>query len=370
MKIKYLVLSDIHLGHNINKTENIIQNLNKFFLEYRKELKDLNIIFIAGDTFDRLLMSSGKEYISSLRWLVILLTYCKDNNISLRILEGTPSHDWRQIKTLTSIIEELKLEVDYKYIDTLYIEHMNKYNLNILYIPDEYKPTALQTYKEVLKLLKKHKLEQVDIGIFHGQFNYQLPIILPSSHSEEDYLKIVKYYINIGHIHTHSVRDRILAQGSFDRLVHGEEEDKGGVLVEIDTKSNNISYKFLVNKYAMIFKTYKFSNESIDKIIKILDKDIKKLPVNSNIRLYSDSEVFINKNMDTLRKRYPMLNIKFEKKKESNKFSLIEEEIVIDSFSITKDNIKELLTTELNKYNLNKEQIDIFNNTLQDVMNN
>jgi len=45
-KIKYLVLSDIHLGHPKNHTENIINNLNDFFIKYTKELNDIDILFI------------------------------------------------------------------------------------------------------------------------------------------------------------------------------------------------------------------------------------------------------------------------------------------------------------------------------------
>ena len=367
MKLKYLVLSDIHLGHNINKTECIIDNLIKYFDIYSKEFKNLDMIIIAGDTFDKLLVNSGHDYICSVRWLIDLMLYCKRNNIVLRVLEGTPSHDWKQMKSLTSIIEKLDLKLDYKYIDTLHIEYIDRFKLNVLYIPDEYRNKASDTYKEVLKLMKKNKLTQVDIAVMHGQFNYQLPFELESNHNEQDYLSIVKHYIHIGHVHTHSVYDRILAQGSFDRLIHNEEEDKGGMLINIDTEQGN-TYKFLVNKTAMIFKTIKFKTESLEEIIKKLDQELKKLPPRSNIRITSEHEEFLSKNIEDIRKRYPVLNIKYEKSKiKVKKKSLIDDKIIINSFNITKDNIDSLLKERLSKYNLSQLEYDIYQEELNKI---
>lgn len=367
MKIKYLVISDIHLGHNINKTDNIVNNLNKYFDTYSKEFKDLNMIIIAGDIFDKLLVNSGNDYITAVRWIVDLMLYCKRNNILLRILEGTPSHDWKQMKSLTSIIEKLNLDLDYKYVDTLHIEYIDKYKIYILYIPDEYKNKASDTYQDVLKLMKKNKLTQVDIAVIHGNFNFQLPFQLESSHNEQDYLSIVKHYIHVGHVHTSKIYQRILAQGSFDRLAHNEEENKGGMLININTEDiKDDNYNFLVNNNAMIFKTIRFQQETIDEIIKKLDTIIKKLPSRSNIRIMSEHEDFLNKNIEDIKKRYPNLNIKYERNKTKiKKKSLIDETIIIDSFNITKDNIEELLKEKMDKYNFNKQELDIFHTELK-----
>lgn len=367
MNIKYFVISDIHLGHNINKTDNIVNNLNNYFEIYSKEFKDLDMIIIAGDVFDKLLVNSGSDYITAVKWIIDLMLYCKRNNIILRILEGTPSHDWKQMKSITSIIEKLNLELDYKYVDTLHIEYIDKYKIHILYIPDEYKNKAVDTYQDVLKLMKKNKLTQVDIAIMHGAFNFQLPFQLESSHNEQDYLSIVKHYIHVGHVHTSKIYQRILAQGSFDRLAHNEEENKGGMLINVDTENiKNDNYKFLTNNNAMVFKTIRFKQESIDEIIKSLDNTIKKLPNRSNIRIMSEHEDFLSKSIEDIKKRYPTLNIKYERNKTKiKKKSIIDETIVIDSFNITKDNIVELLKERVEKYNFNKQELDIFQNEIK-----
>lgn len=362
MKLKYLVLSDIHLGHNINKAEFIIENLHKFFSKYKKELKNLDIIFLAGDIFDKLLVTSGRDFLLATEYLTYLILYCKKHNIKLRILEGTPSHDWKQSKVISTIVEKFEIDIDYKYIDTLEIEYIDQYKCHILYIPDEYKNKASDTLKEVKKLMKQQKLSQVDIAIMHGQFTYQLPgITLESSHNEQEYLNLVKYYISIGHIHTHSVFERIIAQGSFDRLAHGEEEDKGGVVIELNPLLGN-TFSFLPNKDAMVFKTYDFSKEDLETIIKILDKDYKSYKPYSNIRLALASDEMINKSMKTLKERYPKLTLKFIKKKteENQKINLLDIDVHIDSFQITKENIQELMDEEMLTYNLNEMEKCIY----------
>lgn len=368
MHYKALILSDIHLGHNINKTNSIVNNLREFFRMYKQQLKNIDMIFLAGDTFDRLLVNSSVDFIIATEWLTELFMYCKQNKIILRTLEGTPSHDWKQLTSFSSIISKLNIDVDYKYIDTLEIEYIKKFDINVLYVPDEYKHNSKDTYTDVIKLLKKHNLKQVDIAIMHGAFNYQLPITLESNHNEEDYLKIVKHYICIGHIHTHSVKDRILAQGSFDRLIHGEEEPKGGILIDINNDERN--YWFLENKLATIFKTYRLEDEDLDKTIVYLDKELKKYPSNSNIRLIVPNDSYITKNSNIIKSRYKLLNIKFDKVKQEKeiKNKLLDTELIIDSFNITKDNIVELMNKEMNKYELKGELQEIYKKELENIL--
>lgn len=363
--VKYLVISDIHFGHNINKTCDIIQNLSNFFIKYRKDLKDLDIIFLAGDVFDRLLSNNNKDYLYAIKWLVDLLLYCEKEDIILRILEGTPSHDWKQMSILSTILDKLNLSINFKYIDTLCIETMHKHNLTVLYIPDEWKHNAADTWEDVKQCLLDNKLKQVDIAIMHGQFRYQLPILLESSHIEENYLSIVKYYINIGHIHTHSVKDRILAQGSFDRLTHGQEEDKGAVLVTLDDQP---SYKFLVNDQAMVFKTIEIDK---DKTLEDIDKELKKISKkheSGNIRIILKDNPLVGI-LEVIRKTYPQFRIKLERVNTNvEKYKLLQDQVIEQGFSITKENVKDLLTVELNKFNLSKEDIILYNKLLAELI--
>lgn len=360
--IKYLVLSDIHLGHPNNKTHEIISNLNKFFTIYSKDLVNLDLIILAGDVFDRLLSTRSIEYKQILSWLSNLLLYCKENNIILRILYGTPSHDNDQIAGFTEVASKLAPTADYKYISVLDIEYIPLLDINILYVPDEWKPNADDTYQDVLKLMKEKGLHQVDIAIMHGCFKYQLPMVdLPFRHTESSYLDIVKYYITIGHVHTPSAYERILAPGSFDRLVHGEEECKGGLLCRLFT-DGTMSFKFLKNNYAKTFKTLIYSGLDETTIVNKLKNDLKGLKDDSYVRIEVDNDVKLLSNLKTFLHNYPKLNIKFK----TDKTILEEVDIVktsdLHTFEINIDNIEELMLKELN---LNKDELVIFKRELE-----
>lgn len=368
--IKYLQLSDIHLGNKLNTTEKIVNALKHYFRTNQKEFSKLDMIVLVGDVYDRLLNNSSSDYILSIEWLTELVIFCKNNNIKLRILEGTPSHDWKQCKVLYTIIDRLNLDVDFKYIETLHIEIMTDLNLSVLYVPDEWKHKASETYNEILELMVANNLSKVDIAFMHGQFHYQLPMIrLESSFSEEDMLNIVNYYISIGHIHTPSVFERILAQGSFDRLAHNEEEDKGGIVVTIDKVNGNHSYRFIKNEKAMLFKTYRYEEEELDFIIQDLEDKISKLPIGSSIRIMSNNEDYLTKSVKVLKEKFINMVIKPEKPKvKDNKYKILEDKLMIESFSITKDNLKTLLSECMEKHNLNDESLNIFNNELSIAM--
>lgn len=345
--MKYLVISDIHLGHRVNESYNIDNNLNLFFNKYRAILNDIKVLFIAGDSFDRLLSTCSKEYIDSINCLIKIYKWCDGNGVKLRILEGTPSHDWRQCRVLNEVVKELGGNVDFKYVDDLYVEEIEGYS--VLYIPDEYRDKSVETMKEIRKKLESIGKEEVDICIMHGAFNYQLPIVLESNFIESEMESIVKYFIHVGHIHTHSHRGKIVAQGSFDRLRFGEEEDKGAVVAEIGEHKNWI---FLPNNNAMEFKTIDLSNVEEDKLFKSLEKEIKKVKVGGCVRVIVDEVNKGLRNNPVINEMYKQWVIKFEVGKDKKKLTIadtIVEDNVIEAFSITKENIYQLVESEVDK---------------------
>lgn len=370
-QINIFSISDIHLGHNINPTINIVNNLNSFFIKYDKYIKRCDIISIVGDIFDTLLVAGSKNYNLAIQWITTVAMYCKKNNIKLRILEGTPGHDWRQASTIATVLDKLSLDIDFKYIDTLVIEHMSDLDIDILYIPDEYRHTAIETLDEVKKLLQQHNLTEVDIAFMHGQFDYQIPMVkLDSSHDISEYEAIVKEFISIGHIHKHSVNGKVVAQGSFDRLAHGEEEDKGAVILTINKYSDN-SYLFLVNDKAMIFKTIDISNIDVDSVYNYIDNKINGIPIGSAIRLLVSKDSGLMKNKKELITKYNNYKVTIDNKDKDDlqeyKQSVKPLEFnTLDSFNINKDNIVELLMNEVIKnHNLTKDEIELANDELK-----
>jgi len=367
--VRYLVLSDIHLGHSRTKTDYIINNLEELFRKNHSKFKKLDIIFLAGDVFDKLLSSCSNELIASTEWLSKLAMYCVSNNIKLRVLEGTPSHDWKQMALFATTLKALCIDIDYKYIDYLNIEYMEDLGINILYVPDEWNRVADDTLDDVTLLLNKRGIKKVDIAIMHGQFSYQLPMIeLESSHDEDAYHKLVKYYINIGHIHTPSVYNRILAQGSFDRLAHNEEEDKGCVLVNI-YHTGDMDFLFIKNPNPQPYKKYDLSTMETSKIVKFLDRELNKLKLGTRVKLVV-SNTTINKLLIPIKDKYKDLIITVDKKKKViDNDKIVNNRVVFTPFEITKDNIKELLLQELSKYNISTIDRNLVTSELDEIIN-
>lgn len=306
--IKVLSISDVHLYHPRTPTKFIIRNLIDYFDGFSdvSRFKDLDILLIAGDLFDRLLNAECDEFHDVIEFGYRLLKFCGRNKIRLRILEGTPSHDRNQSKILESIQNGLDIPSNFAYIPQLHIEFIEDLKLHILYVPDEWKPTPEETEKDVDRLLAEHNLDQVDIAVMHGMFSYQCPNApakIPR-HREDFYLARVKKHIFIGHVHNPSTYDRIIAQGSFDRTAHGEEEKKGGFLVEYrDGYPDHV--QFIENKNAKKYVTVDLTSEDIDRSMSKLEQYYHKLPVDSYLRIRCKKSHPMYIGLEDLRLKFP-----------------------------------------------------------------
>jgi len=343
-KLNIASISDIHLGHKKTFTREIISNLISAFPD-NSETGELDIIFVAGDVFDDLLSLPDDDVVEIELWVSSLLHICAKHDIVLRILAGTPSHDWHQSELFMTIAKILKINVDIKYIKDVSVEYIEKFGINVLYVPDEANDTTEKTIKQVREILKAKGLSKVDYAVMHGQFDYQLPpFIKAQKHNSKDYLDIVNELIFIGHVHSHSKYERIIAQGSFDRLAHGEEESKGHVRVKI-RKNGERNIKFVENKRAKIYKTVECFGLTLEETISKIDDAVSKLPVGSNIRISGSADNAIFSNMNMLIRRYPLLIWSKLVKDVGEEESVTSTEPNYDyvPITITRDNIKELL---------------------------
>jgi len=361
--INILDISDIHLGHNETETSFIIKNIKNMFEEYFSIIKNSNYLILSGDFFHKLLPNNSLEYKESIDFLIYLASFCKKQNISLRILEGTPSHDFKQLETFSNILNKLSIDIDFKYIDKLYIEYNKELDFTLLYIPDEVNHEAEITQREILELLRKHNLEKVDHITIHGQCHYHLPIFSKASFDENFLLSITDNFIVNGHIHTFSTYGRIITVGSIDRLSHNEEEKKG--MIYISYLSSGNEYLFLENKNARIYKTLKYSIVDPDTIVKDIER--LKLPIDSRIRIKCD-KLNGNKNIKSLlSERFKNYKFKITDNKEQKtiKESL---KITFNELHITKENIVELINDRLHRLNLNESLYSSINKELKDLL--
>ena len=344
-RFSYITLGDIHLGHMRNKTSFIIENLRTELYTKTLLVNELDAIFINGDLFERLLVVNSEDYDLIVEWFNELMAFCLHNKIKLRLLEGTPLHDSKQGKLFQINTDRLKLDIDFKYITDIHIEHIPDFNLDILYVPDQNDKPAIERFKDIQELMKSKGLTKVDLVMMHGQFRYQLPILLDSSHNEDDFLNITRYFIHTNHIHTPSVFNRILASGSFDRLKHGEEEDKGFVHATINSK-DDFTFKFIKNKNARIFKTIFVKDNPTTEDMENLHKELKLYPETAFIWIKCKSDTV---SLKDLKEIYTFAGLKIDIVKE-------DENKTTDIFNIDVD-YEEIHITKSNMLNLLKEEI-------------
>lgn len=358
-KLTTISISDIHLGNRLVSADFIIENLNKA-LPDNESMADVDIIYLAGDVFDQLLHFADDHIDPIQLWIVHLLRLCVKWDILLYVLEGTPSHDRGQSKRFITLNEMLDIGAHIRYIDTLHIEYIERFGIHVLFVPDEYHSDNDVTLNEVRDLLALNQIDQVDYAVMHGMFEHQCPrgIMLPT-HNAEAYLALVKKYIFIGHVHQMSQHERILSQGSFDRLCHGEEEDKGFWRVVADyAEDSNDRLTFVVNETAKIFKTINIVGMDKKAATKALD-------VVKNIPDYSYTRVMVEKGdlniplVDSYVKKYPLLRWKVETAKEKLKSgeSKIIQEIIFKPTPINPNTIQELVAKRLKEKNLDDATI-------------
>lgn len=305
-KLNIIEFSDVHLGHRTTSTAHILDSLHLLLVD-NAEMAAVDIIIIAGDLFDRLLYLSNKDVPEIHRWMYSLLTLCKKHDILLRVLEGTPSHDNGQPAFIVDINDESGIGCDLKYVDDLAIEYISKFDINVLYIPDEYHADCTQTLKEVRELIAVNGLDTVDFAVMHGAFDYQIPSNLLTRiphHNSKAYLELVKYLIFIGHIHQYSQFDRILSAGSTDRLHHGEEETKGIIRVTV-YESGQFDATFVKNTHAMIYKTLDVKDDDLDRAIAKIDKAITTYPHGSHFRVKAGSDSTVINAIKSVRSHHP-----------------------------------------------------------------
>lgn len=307
-KLNIITLSDIHLGHRKNNTRNIVANILRMLPDDAK-MASTDAIFIPGDLFDKAVSLASDDAYEIITGIGYLLKLCEKHNIVLRILEGTPSHDWKQTRILDAINNYGGANVDAKWVSTLSIEFHKTLGISILYIPDEWKPDTEDTWSDVVHLLKEHNLDKVDVILMHGQFAYQLPEHVKASFHEVDrYNAITNYVCYCGHVHTHSVKGKIVVPGSFDRLAHNEEGPKGLIRSIIDLKLNTTTHVFDENRTAMVFKTINCCDMTLEKAFSLIDKHASRLPDDSHVCLVLDKSNVASECMAVVKNKYPMFN--------------------------------------------------------------
>ncbi len=302
-ELRLASISDVHLWHPNTTTEHIIKNLTRDFPD-NEETARLDAIIFGGDQFDRSLPVHHPDVIRAKLWIYQMVRLCKKHDIELWVLEGTPSHDWKSSVYFTFINEAAGIGAKVRYINTLSIEYSERLG-HVLFIPDEWPGGPDETWRQVQLLLAEKSLTQVDFSVIHGSFTHQLPAHVKSPmHIPERYLSITRKYVLVGHVHKPSqYKERLLTNGSYDRLAHNEEEPKGHWRLTVRARGHD-DIKFIENVGARLYRTIDCRNLSVEDALKKLDV-VAGFPEGSAIRVSATKNDAILSSLDVLRKKYP-----------------------------------------------------------------
>lgn len=352
--LRLFSLGDIHLGHPQTPTELIINNLDRYCTN-EKNLREIDLLVLTGDIFDRLLTNAEDNVVLIQRWITHLLYKCSKHDVMLRIVEGTPSHDREQSRFFVEQARNANIDIDIHYATTLSIEYIERWDINVLYVPDKWRPHTSDTLAEVKELMASKGLEQVDFAIMHGAFEYQLPsVVTEPTHCSKTYLGLVKYLILIGHVHLQSQLERILAAGSYDRTTHGEEGPKG--FYDVSVKSNgDTKITFRENLGAKRYDTINCHGMDVKELNVLLRKHVSDLPKGSAVRLRCYRGDPASGDIESIQSTYPhiiwtlTIDKLDEKVKKSVGASILDDIDLSEFVDVRPDNIKDLLLIELER---------------------
>lgn len=359
-------ISDVHLGHNRTPTKHIVGNLYRAFPN-NEQTRALDVICIVGDLFDQLLTAPDPNLGVIITWMGSFLKQCKKNDTSIILLEGTPSHDWAQNRLMVDINTTGEIGADLHYVDTLSILELRGYTF--LCVPDEWRPNPDDTWKDVCQQLQAHGLSQVDVSLVHGAFKYQLPEIAKApTHDPERYESITRYVADIGHVHKHSQHGRILSNGSFDRLAHGEEEPKGHWRVRL-YRPDRFEARFVENTDAMIYRTVDCRGLTLEDALQALSF-LDTQTTRCYVRIAAHTDDAIITNLSELKNTYPEVefsNSVDDKTRVQTKL-LVDMRAEFHQTAITPANVSELLIGRLVRQGVDAQTVALCTQYLSSML--
>lgn len=270
---KIVSCSDLHFAHPKVPIGKIIRS---FRVQIFKELEDAQLLFIAGDVFDKTMQIDSLDAQEALGLISDLLEFAKARNIKIRILRGTFTHDRKQTVLFDTLNK--RINADLLCVDNLQLEYIEDFDLRILYIPDNLPQKESEEIVESAKqLMDSVKWTNVDFVVGHGYFEHVLPKGLtkePARTFRAHQFSFVKEFVLMGHVHTHSRHKNIIYHGSFERLCHGEEEHKGFLVLTKEQESWKCS--FVINTDSTPFYTVHPKGNTVDELVESMHAQVKK----------------------------------------------------------------------------------------------
>jgi hypothetical protein len=253
------------------------------------------------------------------------------------LIKGTRAHDLDQLNLFKPLVDD-KFRI-YEHAAVEYI-----CNMKLLIIPEEYFPDK-KAYDKYLKVG-----EPYDFVFFHGLFSHAGSYAKASNPNKvcfswEDFKDNVYGKVIGGHIHKRVSYKNIEYTNSFDRWIHGEEEDKGYIILTYDNRIKKVkTFDFIVNEDSHKYITVPYKdiyNLSTDDLVKLLSdkaKDVKSL----RVKIGRDDPVTEDKLHTLLNISFDIPNMTIDKRDQLQTSQ--------DSISIEKQKELEERKNEISKY--------------------
>lgn len=330
-------------------TESLIRKSKKVIGDNPDFVK-CDLLAIPGDFFDQLVYFNDPDTYLVKRFVRYILKMCKKHDVSVKIVEGTPSHDAKQSRIFEEENESIGARLYYG--KTLEIEYDEVLDMHTMYVPDQL-GDPLTVYESACDLLRKHGLDKVDLIILHGQFRYQFPDLkkIPC-HDDELWGELTRTVIFAGHVHkqSQSPNGKVLVAGSFDRMVHGEEGPKGYYNVTFHQDGNH-EINWIENTEAFIFKTIDIRYLKPEDAFQHIQTQILKYGENGSYRIFVNKDDSFTQSLQELRKCFPLAKIKIQLDDKVKSYDVEKTfelaETTFRPIEITPDNIQGLVEEEL-----------------------
>jgi DNA repair exonuclease SbcCD nuclease subunit len=267
--LRLIFASDLHLGiRSIDQKEMADAFADAFF----PILPETDIMFLNGDFFDTLVLFDNYGFDPVYEVIMGLFRLCDMHNVTLRVLQGTFTHDRKQCERFITFYKNNKFTFDFKFMGTIELEEITRgdRSIRVMYVPDD---LPFKSSDEIVSVIKDRMVErgwdELDYGCMHGFFDFTYPKAISQENCivfRESQFPFIKKMIDVGHVHQHRISGKVVSNGSFDRLNHGDEDPKG--YVKVLDYPDKYKAQFIENKNSAIFSTLYFKDNPDTDIIR------------------------------------------------------------------------------------------------------
>lgn len=305
-------------------------NLNGFV----READDLKLLIIDGDYFDSKITFSDPAGFYAMLFFNEILTICKEKGITMRMIQGTRSHDLNQLQVFKC--HETDPDLDFRVIEA--VEREELFGLKLLYLPEEYPQNSEEYYADY-----KSSESYYNIIFGHGTWDFVAQQGLLEKSLKTDVCSAPVFiwkewkhtvpngFVSFGHIHgRNTYGKRIFYSGSFTRWGFNEISPRGFTYFTYDTDNEKYEVNYIDNVLAPDYQNYSVSDALLlesdaPKIQEEIEKQLEKVDF-----LKVDLSGLSSEKIEILRKTFAKNpNIKIEVKTKT-KALLKESENVIE----------------------------------------